>query len=118
MKNKCLRLLVPIAWILLSAGLMRDLHAQGILHNARVVNIRIDASGKGMVFFDAPLGATPPSCANSYNNALAFDANTAGGKAILAVALSAKADGTALLIVGSGACSIYGGYLEDWSYNE
>lgn len=82
--------------------------------------MRIDGSGKGMVFFNAPLGGTPPmNCVNSsYANALAFDTNTAGGKAILAVALSAKAMDTDLLVVGSGSCSIYSGFVEDWSYNE
>ena len=82
----------------------------------KVVAVRVDQTGNGMVMFDQPIGGTPPSCAiSAYNNALAFNTNTAGGKAILALALSAKATGSVISAYGLGTCSIFG-VAEDWDY--
>jgi hypothetical protein len=90
--------------------------AGGAVINAKVTEVRIDADGKGMVFFDQPIGGTPPSCVISYYaSALAFNASTAGGKAIMAAALTAKATGAKTIVYGSGACGNYGAYVEDWS---
>jgi hypothetical protein len=90
--------------------------AAGSVINAKVTDVRIDADGKGMVIFDQLLGATPPSCAIPYYaNALAFNASTAGGRAIMALALTAKATGAKTIVYGSGACGHYGAYVEDWS---
>ena len=51
----------------------------------KVIRVRIDQNGWGMVMFDQPLGSSPPTCVHSaYTNALAFDANTAAGKSIMA----------------------------------
>ena len=119
MKTAYVRALVLATCIFALMGIVKDARAQGILYGAKVVKVRVDASGKGMVFFDSNIGATPASCANSYTHALAFATNTAGGKAILALALSSKAtDSVIPVLVGTGACSIYSGYVEDWSYSE
>lgn len=92
-------------------------YAAGVIANAKVTEVRIDSNGWGMVFFDVLVAGTPPSCVHpAYKNALAFDANTAGGKAIMAVALSAKAAGSIVHVYGLGTCNIFGGHVEDWSY--
>src|SRR3569833_575122 len=53
--------------------------------SGKVVQVRVDQTGNGMVFFEQPVSGSPPSCViGAYNNALAFNTNTAGGRAILA----------------------------------
>ena len=70
-----------------------------------------------MVVFDQVVGGSPATCVNpSYRNALAFDTTTGGGKAIMALALTAKTTGVSVVVYGSGICGIYGAYVEDWSY--
>ena len=39
-----------------------------------------------------------------------------GGKATAAMALMAKATASPITVYGTGACSVRGAYLEDWSY--
>ncbi len=88
--------------------------AAGALTAAKVVMVRVDKQGQGMLVFDQSVGGTPPSCVIAgYVNAMAFDANTSGGKAILAMALAAKASGSSVEVYGTGTCSIYGNYVED-----
>ena len=83
--------------------------------NAHVLYVRVDVDGRGVVTFDSTIVGTPPACVISYyNNAFAFDSNTAGGKAILATVLSAKASGSLVSVYGTGACAIYGVSVEDW----
>lgn len=92
--------------------------AAGVIHSAKVLHIRIDQDGKGMVVFDQQVGNTPASCANvHYANAFSFNASTPGGKGIMAMVLAAKAAGTPITAYGTGACAVYGGaHVEDWSY--
>lgn len=97
--------------------LVQQAFSYGALSNAKVTQIRIDQDGKGMVIFDQPIGNTPPNCVIApYANAMAFNATTAGGKAIMAMALTAKTTGTNIVVYGTEACGHYGGYVEDWSY--
>lgn len=87
----------------------------GSIANAKVIEVRIDKNGKGMVMFDRPVGGAPPSCViGYYANALAFEG--ANGRAVMAMALAAKASGSPLYAYGSGSCSVYGSYVEDWEY--
>lgn len=91
--------------------------ANGSLAGARVLLVRVDKQGQGIVVFDQNVSGTPPPCvSSSYANAMSFDANTSGGKAILAMALSAKASGSVVEAYGTGACSVYGNYVEDMNY--
>lgn len=88
---------------------------------ATVASVRIDADGRGMVFFSQAMTGTPPSCvlAAAYNHALAFDTNTAGGKSILAMVLAAKATGDTISAIGANGCNLYGNSsAEDWSYGQ
>ncbi len=91
--------------------------AIGSLGPAKVIQVRVDSNGTGMVIFDQPLVGTPPACViSSYANALAFSGTA--GKSVLALALVAKATGTPLAVVyGTGTCSTYG-VAEDWNYGQ
>ena len=80
--------------------------------------IRIDQTGKGFVYFDQNLVGSPTCVMSTYENALAFDTNTAGGKAIMARALAAKATGDLIKVYGTGTCSVYGSWAEDWLYGD
>lgn len=80
-----------------------------------VTSIRIDQSGNGMVFFDKNVSGTPPGCViSAYQNAFAFNTNTAGGKAIYAMVIAAKASGATIVAYGLGTCGTFGSYVEDW----
>lgn len=103
---------------LLGFCISSQVHAAGQVGGAKVIQVRIDQDGKGMVVFDQQVGGTPATCVHSaYTNALSFNAATGGGKAIMAMALTAKATGVAVTVYGNGTCGIYGGaHVEDWSY--
>jgi hypothetical protein len=91
--------------------------AEGSFWNARITKIRVDQNGWGMVYFDVDALGTRPSCvASDTARALAFNANTAGGRAILALAESAKAQDAMLMVFGTGSCGVYSNWIEDWSY--
>ena len=104
--------IIAIVGIFLSGAAL----AAGSISNALVLGVRVDREGKGLVIFDRPVGGVPPSCVIAYYaNALAFNANEVGGKAILALALSAKASGDPMTVHGTGTCITYGHSVEDWS---
>lgn len=90
----------------------------GDVNDALVTMIRIDANGKGMIYFDRPIENRPACAAEpAYYNALAFDANIAGGKAILSWALTAKATGSKVWVHGYSTCEIYGnGVVSSFDY--
>src|SRR5687768_13350009 len=92
-------------------------HAAGTV-NAKVIGVRTDNNGFGMIIFDQNVGGSPASCrVSAYANALAFDANTPAGRAILASALASKAAGTVMSASGTGLCGIYGNWVEDLNYS-
>jgi hypothetical protein len=109
------RTLAVLILLLLASG---QIDAAGSIGGAKIIQVRIDQDGKGMVVFDQPIGGTPASCVHpAYRNALSFDANTGGGRGVMAMALAAKASGAAVSAYGNGTCGIYGGaHVEDWSY--
>ncbi len=94
--------------------------AKGVAYTATVLDVRIDYTGHGFIKFKDPLkdayGSTIPECTQeAYSNMLAFNVNTQGGKAVMAIALAAKASGKLVHGVGRGKCDIYG-VMEDWEY--
>ncbi|HKS72848.1 MAG TPA: hypothetical protein VJQ82_06585 [Terriglobales bacterium] len=113
-----MKMCLIIAALALSALLSRPVCAAGAASGVTIVDVRIDSTGKGVVFFSANLTGNPSCVQSGYGNGLAFDANTAGGKAILAFALSAQATGLHMSVFGLGTCSVYGNYVEDWNYGE
>lgn len=105
--------------LIISSALFQTQQAfsYGALSNAKVTEVRIDSDGKGMVIFDQPIGNAPPGyVVPAYANAMAFNVTTAGGKAIMAMALTAKTTGANIVVYGTGVCGHYGSYVEDWSY--
>lgn len=85
--------------------------------SAHITSVRVDSTGTGIIYFDQPIGGTPPTCVQSgYANALSFDANTAGGRAILAAALASRALGNQIYALGKGTCTIYASTVEDLSF--
>ncbi|WHI52757.1 hypothetical protein P3339_08340 [Microbulbifer sp. MLAF003] len=87
--------------------------------SAKVEQIRVDGDGRAMIFFDKPLGGTPAACADktNYGNALAVDAATDGGKAVLSMVLAAKASGATVTAYGHGVCGLYGSnVVETWNH--
>lgn len=106
-----------IALALVSLLISSQSFGYGSVSNAKVVEVRMDNDGKGMVIFDQPVGGDKATCSvPAYANALAFNLSTPGGKGILAVALAAKASGTTMNVMGTKLCSIYSGHVEDWMY--
>lgn len=82
-----------------------------------ISSVRVDADGRGLIEFVQPIGGTPPSCvASGFNTMMAFNASTAGGKAILANALAAKATGAQVIVAGAGTCTNYSNVMEDVAY--
>jgi hypothetical protein len=91
-------------------------NANGVADTFQVDYVRVDANGYGYVQFTTPLVGTPAACIQpDYAKVLAFDTNTAAGKAILAVALQAKASDAKIYAKGTGDCPIYG-VMEKWSW--
>lgn len=81
----------------------------------KVLDVRVDGTGMGYVRFDVPRGNTPAACGDLHNYHLAFNANTGGGKGVLALALSAKVTGKTLVGIGTGECAGYN-VVENWSW--
>ena len=109
-------LLLAIAFVM--AG---QAFALPYFQDVTITNIRIDADGRGIVFFDKPIQGDSAACgqSSSYKNAFAFNAAQPGGKAVFAYALTMKATNTKIGIVyGTGACNVYGNWVEDWSYSQ
>ncbi|MAQ27590.1 MAG: hypothetical protein CMK83_25565 [Pseudomonadales bacterium] len=104
-------------WVCVFALFSINAYSIGEVSNAQVTKVRVDLDGRAMVFFDRPMGGTPPGCVNpAYVDALAFDASTSGGKAILGMVLTAKSTGSPISAFGMGFCSIYGGStIETWN---
>ena len=48
-------------------------------------------------------------------SALALNSDAAG-KAVLALALAAKAQDSPITVIGLGTCSNFSSYVEDWDY--
>jgi len=110
-----------VRWSVLATAVLSSTLAfgAGSVSSAQVVGVRVDSSGKGLVIFDRPLGGAPASCTIPYYaNSLAFNLNTNAGKAILALALAAKASGDPVTVHGLGTCATYGHSVEDWDYGQ
>jgi len=107
-----MRLIVLFVLVIFSGSAFSD----GIADTLDVDFVRVDHTGFGYVEFKTNLVGTPASCTQSgYTKSLAFDANTAGGKAIMSLALAAKTSGRKILARGTGACAIYG-VMEQWAW--
>lgn len=105
-----------LVFFILGVSLSFQLFA-GSVNNAKVLKVRIDKTGLGMVFFNVDL-SSPPACVTNpaYSSVLAFDTNTAGGKSVLAILLSAQVTGSNISATGTGTCTLYTTPIEDWNF--
>jgi hypothetical protein len=84
--------------------------------NGKITQVRVDASGAGIVVFSVLL-TSPSACTIPYfANAMAFNTNTTGGKALLANILSARNKNGNVYAGGTGTCAVYNGSVEDLNY--
>lgn len=105
--------MVKRLWFVILACFSVQAMAVGSVDNALILYVRVDSDGRGIIFLDRPIGGTPAGCVIPfYGSAIAFAAD-AGGKALLAAALSAKAQDRPVSITGKGTCTAYGSYVED-----
>lgn len=88
--------------------------------DSKISLVRVDKSGRGyVVFAKAPTGTVAECRDTQYDNHLAFDTNTPGGRSVLAMVLLAHAQGAAITAYGTGTCTLYSGApyrIEDWYY--
>jgi len=89
--------------------------AEGYANHFKISFVRVDKTGKGYIKFVSALINSPATCTTTFKNALAFDTNTPGGKAILSTALSVQARGATMYARGTGKCTIYG-VMEDYNW--
>lgn len=106
-----------LAFVVCFFGIQSAWAAGNVL--STIATVRTDVDGKGIIEFSQTIGGSPPTCvATGFNLMMSFNANTAGGRAILAVALVAKASGSQVLAVGGGTCNLYSNTIEDLVYLE
>lgn len=85
--------------------------------NGKVIDVRVDKNGWGMIKFDSPIAHQPASCTSpSYTSHFSFDTNKEGGKAIYSMALMALATGKRVSAFGTGLCEQYSNIVESLSY--
>jgi hypothetical protein len=97
----------------LTASITSLTFAAAVVSNAKVVQVRVNSDGTGMVIFDQNLSGSASCVAAGYGNMLSFS-NTSGGKQALALALTAKTTGGTITAYGLGTCNNTGG-AEDWN---
>lgn len=91
----------------------------GSIANTTVVRVRTDYHGKAMIFFAVDISNHASCVIPTYYTAFAIDTSTAGGKAALSAALTAKATGGKVRAFGLGFCQNYGpSTAEDLSFLE
>ncbi|KPZ73131.1 hypothetical protein AN944_00279 [Shewanella sp. P1-14-1] len=82
--------------------------------DAKVVSVRVDRDGKGIVIFDRDLKGTRPNCVSGgYSRHLSFNSSQDGGKSIMSLALTAQVSGKKIRARGTGSCHDYGS-VESW----
>ncbi len=88
----------------------------GSVPGGKVVDVRIDRDGRGIVKFDRLIALEPAVCSSAdYNSHFSFDTTTDGGKAIYSLALTALASGKSIYAIGTGVCNDYS-VVEGLSY--
>ena len=103
--STCLSVAITAVALLVSAG---SAHAVGNVSGATVINVDARADGFFLITF-SQASTTPPSCV-AVPNRMTGNANTAGGKAVLAAAMLAYgARSPVALAQGNGACGEYAG---------
>ncbi|WP_434339161.1 hypothetical protein [Motilimonas cestriensis] len=87
----------------------------GQIYGARIIDVRVDRSGKGLVRFDREL-ESPADCINQHLSHLSFDLNTFSGQNLLNLALSAQASKSKVQAWGTNTCEEWPSTVESWSH--
>ncbi len=108
---------MKIMWLCLVALTicMTGSNASASSVSSTLTQVRVEASGKGFATFAVSIGGGA-SCGTSFPASLAFDTNTAAGRAVYALLLSAKSTNAMVTAYGTGSCSTYPGSIEEWYY--
>lgn len=86
----------------------------GTANNLYVEHVRVDRNGKGYIAFTEAI-TNRAACA-TYTQHFSFDATTDGGRAVLSLALAAKAAGKRIYASGTNTCIEYPGVVESWNW--
>ena len=86
----------------------------GTINGAKIVNVRVDYSGKGIIKFDKAIVDGASCVTSTFKSHLSFDSTTEGGKIIYASAMAAKLNESKVSASTLGKCKTYNGsYVED-----
>lgn len=103
--SRCVRALVAFHFMLIMSSAA---NAVGNVEGTTVVNVDVRSDGYFLITFSRS-STTPPGCA-SVANRMSGNANTAGGRAVLAAAMLAYANQSPVnLAQGTGTCNEYAG---------
>jgi hypothetical protein len=105
-----------IACAVLACGLLQTTSAlaAGTDFTGKVLKVRVDSSGYGLIYFDVTADVAGATCRDAGNKRfLAFNTATEGGRGILQVALAAQLSGKQIHAVGTDTCTIFAGEIED-----
>lgn len=108
--------IIALASFVLITLIAQQTFAEGIANLYYIDYVRIDKDGRGFVGFTSSLSGRPACVDTGYENALSFDASTAGGKAIFSMLVAAKAVGSRIYAKGTGTCDNYVGVVETWAW--
>lgn len=107
-----IKIITLLAFIIMPITTMAD----GIANHFQIEKVRVDKTGRGYIQFASDLVNSPADCGSNYKSSLAFDTNTEGGKAIMALALATHASNKKVYAKGTGECTIYSDVIEDYSW--
>jgi len=107
---------IPVGVALVLAAMVAvSTPAHAVTFTGTVKAVRVDADGRAMVQFTAPIAGLAACCTvgSCASDSLAFDTKTAGGKALLTLVTSAKLSLKTLQVTTASACTIFPGLAED-----
>lgn len=93
--------------IAIAAAVCGPAQAAGVVHLVTVTNVDARSNGEFLVSFSLAI-TTPPACATDLTR-MSGNANSAGGKAVLAAAMLAYTTGSVVFAQGTGLCTEYSG---------
>lgn len=97
--------------LILVAGVIPTVVAAGTVSNVTVVvgpTIYPGTNGAVPFFIYVSTLDSDIGCNTANTNAFAIDANSAGGRAMIAVVIAAQVAGRTITVVGTGTCSVWG----------
>jgi len=115
-KEGTMRPRIPMAIALVVAAMVAlPTPGYAVTFTGSVKAVRVDADGRAMVQFTAPITGLAACCTagSCVTDSLAFDTKTAGGKALLTLVTTAKLSLKTLQVTTANVCTIFPGLAED-----